>query len=53
MLRVTRTFAAPREKVFRAWIEPEAIAAWFAAPSHLRWTGPPEVDARPARQARV
>jgi uncharacterized protein YndB with AHSA1/START domain len=27
---VSRTFAAPREKVFRAWTEPEQIKKWLA-----------------------
>ncbi len=27
-LRLTRTFNAPREKVFRAWTEPEALKRW-------------------------
>jgi len=26
---VKRTFNAPREKVFRAWTEPEALKCWF------------------------
>jgi uncharacterized protein YndB with AHSA1/START domain len=26
---ITRVFEAPREKVFRAWTEPEQVAAWF------------------------
>jgi len=29
-LRITRTFAAPREKVFQAWTDPKALAKWFA-----------------------
>ena len=29
-LRITRTFAAPREKVFQAWTDPQALAKWFA-----------------------
>ncbi len=29
-LRLTRTFAAPREEVFRAWVEPQALKSWFA-----------------------
>ncbi len=29
-LRVERTFAAPRERVFAAWTKPEALAAWMA-----------------------
>lgn len=28
-LQVRRLFAAPRERVFRAWIEPDAIEHWF------------------------
>jgi uncharacterized protein YndB with AHSA1/START domain len=26
---VTRTFAAPREKVFQAWTDPQMMARWF------------------------
>src|SRR5262249_3917778 len=29
ILVVRRTFWAPRERVFRAWIEPEALESWF------------------------
>ena len=29
VVHVTRTFAAPRERVFRAWTEPEAVRQWF------------------------
>lgn len=28
-LEIRRTFAAPRELVFRAWTEPERLARWF------------------------
>lgn len=28
-LVMTRTFDAPRERVFRAWVEPERLAAWW------------------------
>ena len=28
-LVLRRVFAAPRERVFRAWIEPEALERWF------------------------
>ena len=29
VLRLTRRFAAPREVVFRAFIEPEALVQWW------------------------
>ncbi len=44
-VRVARTFAAPREKVFRAWIDPAAVRIWFAPPG-AAWTDPLELDAR-------
>jgi hypothetical protein len=28
-LRLKHTFAAAREKVFRAWLDPETIRQWF------------------------
>ena len=31
---ITRFFEAPREQVFRAWTEPEAVAAWYG-PAHM------------------
>jgi uncharacterized protein YndB with AHSA1/START domain len=31
---ITRTFDASREAVFRAWTDPDAVAAWFG-PGHL------------------
>jgi uncharacterized protein YndB with AHSA1/START domain len=32
---ITRTFDAPREQVFRAWTEPDEVAAWYG-PEHMR-----------------
>jgi uncharacterized protein YndB with AHSA1/START domain len=32
-IALTRVFAAPRERVWREWTEPEAFADWFGAPS--------------------
>ena len=36
---ITRIFDAPRERVFRAWTEPDELAAWFG-PAHVEV--PPE-----------
>jgi len=45
VIRMTRTFDAPRERVFRAWTEPEQLAKWwgpkgFTVPDHT-------IDVRP------
>jgi uncharacterized protein YndB with AHSA1/START domain len=35
---ITRTFEAPREQVFRAWTDPDEVAAWFG-PEHFDTPG--------------
>jgi uncharacterized protein YndB with AHSA1/START domain len=34
VVTITRIFEAPRERVFRAWTEPDEIAAWYG-PEHF------------------
>jgi glutathione S-transferase len=44
-LRLERTFEAPRERVFDAWVDPELLRRWWA--SQPDWTSPAaEVDLR-------
>jgi len=44
-LVATRIFNPPREKVFRAWTEPDLLKQWFAP---RPWTtSKAELDARP------
>jgi uncharacterized protein YndB with AHSA1/START domain len=44
-LRLERTFPAPRERVFDAWVNPELLRRWWA--SQPDWTSPAaEVDLR-------
>jgi len=51
-LRLKRTFAAQREKVFRAWTEPEALKKWFA-PTDNHSTPFAEVDLRVGGRYRI
>ena len=51
-LRVRRTFAAPRERVFRAWTDAKELAAWFA-PSPDFTIVIPEMDLRVGGICRV
>jgi uncharacterized protein YndB with AHSA1/START domain len=34
-VRLRRSFAAPREKVFRAWTDPEALRSWWCPPGWI------------------
>src|SRR4051794_30155941 len=40
---ITRTFEAPRERVFKAWTDPDEVAAWY---------GPEQMDA-PRERIRI
>ena len=51
-LRITRTYEAPREKVFQAWTDPRALTRWFAPTDDFR-TEVPELDVRPGGRYRV
>jgi uncharacterized protein YndB with AHSA1/START domain len=45
-VRITRRFAAPRHVVFRAWVDPEQVAMWWA-PHEFEIPRPTvEIDAR-------
>jgi len=50
-LVITRLIDAPREKLFRAWTEPELIKQWFA-PQPLTTTVE-EIDVRPGGSNRM
>jgi uncharacterized protein YndB with AHSA1/START domain len=46
-VRITRVFDAPRERVWKAWTEPDQIARWWGKRG---WSTPPEsvtLDVRP------
>ncbi len=50
-LRFTRRFAAPREKVFRAWTDPQELVRWW---SPNGFTSPSaESDLRPGGRYRI
>jgi imidazolonepropionase-like amidohydrolase/uncharacterized protein YndB with AHSA1/START domain len=46
-LRIEQSFAAPRDKVFGLWTDPQAVAQWFLPPENARWTEAPTFAARP------
>ena len=50
-LVLMRVIDAPREKVFKAWTDPELLKQWFAP---LPWTTPRvEIDVRPGGSSLV
>jgi uncharacterized protein YndB with AHSA1/START domain len=51
-LKIARTIPAPREKVFRAWTDAEALKKWFA-PSEKYVTRIPHFDARAGGTYRI
>jgi uncharacterized protein YndB with AHSA1/START domain len=46
-VRITRTFDAPRVLVFRAWLDPDQLAAWWAPEGIEVPRSSISVDARP------
>ena len=52
-LRIERSFAAPRDKVFGLWTDPQAVARWFLPPENARWTEAPTFAARPGGDFRL
>jgi uncharacterized protein YndB with AHSA1/START domain len=50
-VRLTRTFAAPRDLVFRMWTEPKHFAAWWG-PAHNR-NSACSLDPRPGGAIRI
>jgi uncharacterized protein YndB with AHSA1/START domain len=51
-LRIARTYTAPREKVFRAWTDPQALTRWLA-PRDGFSTEVLELDLRPGGRYRI
>jgi uncharacterized protein YndB with AHSA1/START domain len=50
-LVLTRVIAAPREKLYRAWTEPELLKRWFAPAPYT--TPVAELDVRPGGECRI
>jgi uncharacterized protein YndB with AHSA1/START domain len=46
-IRITRTFDAPRERVWREWTEPERFADWFGGSEYEVPTSSVTMDVRP------
>lgn len=52
-VQVRRTFAAPREKVFQAWIDPKMMTHWFARNAKMQPAKVIQADARPGGRYHV
>ena len=52
-LQITRTFAASRQKVFEAWIEPEKLSQWMCRVTGQHSTRIIELDVRVGGQYRM
>lgn len=51
-VQIKRTFAAPREKVFQAWIDPRLMSRWFLRPTAQHEPRMLLLDARPGGRYR-
>ena len=51
LVQVSRTYPAPRERVFRAWTEPEAVKRWFGTRGTI--VDSVESDVRPGGHYRI
>src|SRR5215471_20626667 len=46
-LRLERSFAAPRDRVFGLWTDAQAVAKWFLPSDQAHWTEPPKFSGQP------
>jgi uncharacterized protein YndB with AHSA1/START domain len=52
-LRIERSFAAPPDKVFGLWADPQAVAQWFLPPENAHWKEPPTFEAHSGGRFRL
>jgi len=52
-ITITRTFEAPRERVWKEWTEPERFADWFGGAEHEVPIGSVSMDVRPGGSWRL
>ena len=52
-VQVRRTFAAPRTRVFQAWVDPQVMTQWFARGPDMAPVTVVEADARAGGRYRV